>query len=273
MAASFYHLLGVDQNANEREIRYAFRKQAKRFHPDRYTSAPPPDRRRAENRMADLNEAYAVLSTPPRRALYDRCRQEGRDFRLAELDSIPESPAERWAREQAEAAEAERAGLEYQARAERGRQLALQVFHNQVVALDDTVRWHETRDEYFDKVLAGRQARVRTCLHLKLLDQLDPDHLPGIVDYSKSILARTTASLIRSEFVYLLVGRRVERLPTLELQVAQHNASCWNIASPLAPRAYLAWADARDGVVHAPGVRNAWPHPSELSLRLEPLLA
>lgn len=66
MAKDLYEVLGVDRNASEDEIKKAFRKKARKLHPD-VNKAPD-----AEDQFKELNEAYDVLSDPKKRAQYDR---------------------------------------------------------------------------------------------------------------------------------------------------------------------------------------------------------
>lgn len=64
-ARDFYQVLGVARDASTDEIRQAFRRLAKKYHPDVSREAD------ATARMAEINEAYATLSDPERRAAYD----------------------------------------------------------------------------------------------------------------------------------------------------------------------------------------------------------
>jgi len=74
----YYQTLGVARDASADEVKKAFRKLARKYHPDVSKEAD------AEARMQEVNEAYAVLSDPEKRAAYDqvgRGYQPGQDFR------------------------------------------------------------------------------------------------------------------------------------------------------------------------------------------------
>ncbi|MER3457484.1 MAG: molecular chaperone DnaJ, partial [Chloroflexota bacterium] len=63
----YYKILGVDRNATEKEIKKAYRRLARQYHPDMNPNDP-----QAEERFKEINEAYEVLSDPEKRAKYDR---------------------------------------------------------------------------------------------------------------------------------------------------------------------------------------------------------
>lgn len=73
-----YDVLGVAPDAPPEELRRAYLRQARRHHPDRHASTSSADRRTAERRMRELNEAWAVLRDPERRAEYDVRLRSGR---------------------------------------------------------------------------------------------------------------------------------------------------------------------------------------------------
>lgn len=74
----YYQILGVPRDASPEDIKKAFRKLARKYHPDVSKEAD------AEQRMKEVNEAHTVLADPEKRAAYDqlgRGYQSGQDFR------------------------------------------------------------------------------------------------------------------------------------------------------------------------------------------------
>ena len=67
MARDYYEVLGVPRSADEKEIRSAFRKLARQYHPDLN-----PGDEAAERKFKEINEANEVLSDPDKRAKYNR---------------------------------------------------------------------------------------------------------------------------------------------------------------------------------------------------------
>ena len=65
--ASYYDILGVPRKSSDKDIRRAFRKLARQFHPDLN-----PGDSKAEERFKRINEAYEVLSDSDKRKKYDR---------------------------------------------------------------------------------------------------------------------------------------------------------------------------------------------------------
>jgi len=75
----YYKILGVERTASDEEIRKAFRKLARQYHPD-----VAKDKKTAEERFKEINEAYEVLSDPEKRKKYDELGanwKQGAEFR------------------------------------------------------------------------------------------------------------------------------------------------------------------------------------------------
>lgn len=63
----YYKILGVSKDIPQKDVREAYRKRAKQFHPDLHPNDP-----KAKAKFQALNEAYDVISDPEKRAKYDR---------------------------------------------------------------------------------------------------------------------------------------------------------------------------------------------------------
>lgn len=68
----YYDILGVDRNANDMEVKRAYKKLAMKYHPDRN-----PGDKKAETQFKKLGEAYEVLSDPNKRQIYDQYGHSG----------------------------------------------------------------------------------------------------------------------------------------------------------------------------------------------------
>jgi molecular chaperone DnaJ len=72
MARDFYQILGISKNATQEEIKKAYRKLARKWHPD-----INPGNKEAEQKFKDISVAYDVLGNGEKRKLYDEFGEEG----------------------------------------------------------------------------------------------------------------------------------------------------------------------------------------------------
>ena len=66
----YYKILGLERSASEDDIKKAYRRMARKYHPDVSTEID------ADDRFKEANEAYEVLKDPEKRAAYDRIDPE-----------------------------------------------------------------------------------------------------------------------------------------------------------------------------------------------------
>ena len=82
----YYKIMGIDKNTPQNEIRNAYKKRAKLFHPDLHPNDP-----KAKAKFQALNEAYEVLNNPEKRKKYD---QYGEHWK--EVNSFNSNPNNSW---------------------------------------------------------------------------------------------------------------------------------------------------------------------------------
>lgn len=73
----YYSILGVEENASEDDIKKAYKQLCLKYHPDRLVNASEEEKKEAEAKFKDINEANSILSDPKERKEYDMRRKFG----------------------------------------------------------------------------------------------------------------------------------------------------------------------------------------------------
>ena len=68
----YYEVLGVAKNASESDIKKAYRKAAMKYHPDKFANSSDAEKKDAEEKFKEINEAYEILSDAQKKAAYDQ---------------------------------------------------------------------------------------------------------------------------------------------------------------------------------------------------------
>ncbi len=87
MTPNYYALLGVAPTAGASEIKRAYRRLARQYHPDLNAEA-------RDEQIKGLNEAYEVLSSPEKRKAYDIARRQAREAARQERERLRRQQAE-----------------------------------------------------------------------------------------------------------------------------------------------------------------------------------
>ena len=72
MAEDYYALLGINRNASADEIQKAYRKLARKYHPDLHADKSDREKKNAKEKFQQIQRAYDVLNDDQKRELYDR---------------------------------------------------------------------------------------------------------------------------------------------------------------------------------------------------------
>lgn len=70
--ADYYKVLGVDKGATDDQLKQAYRKAAKQYHPDKFSNSKDSEKKDAESKFKEVNQAYSVLSDKQKRSNYDQ---------------------------------------------------------------------------------------------------------------------------------------------------------------------------------------------------------
>jgi len=76
----YYKILGIEKDASDEEIKLAYRKLAKKYHPDLNQTDP-----KAKDKFIELKEAYDTLIDPFKRRIYDQAGYDPRNIDISDL--------------------------------------------------------------------------------------------------------------------------------------------------------------------------------------------
>jgi hypothetical protein len=204
----YYAILGLDPDASVHSIKVAYRHLARELHPDRMGKATAEERAAASARMAEVNEAYGVLSRPESRREYDLSLIEEATGATVTAAAHAAGPAPEPAVEAEPTAAAAPARERPEARlgAETTRQ-----FLNQVRAdlfKKSAVNWKEARLEGFDWSLEAGLWPRKYVVAARGFAVADLGSMTKLVNYATVAVTRLQRPFRANLFLFLVTFQR-----------------------------------------------------------------
>lgn len=82
---NLYKILEISQNATLNEIKRKYRELAKKYHPDKFSNTSDEEKKQAEDKFREINEAYSILSDEARKKEYDKQLGQRENFSKEKL--------------------------------------------------------------------------------------------------------------------------------------------------------------------------------------------
>ncbi|MFN8597849.1 MAG: DnaJ domain-containing protein [Anaerolineae bacterium] len=179
-----YQILQVDPAAEQEVVQAAFRRLASKYHPDKNSSED------AHRRMQELNEAYAVIGDPVKRAAYDQQRQialtaqrHGEDEARQRADAERRAEAARQRKEQMAAqrhADNQRREAEQAASAQRRAEYEQRI-REQMAAQRKAKREKQQREYEAQQARDRAAAQAATATPIEPVKPIEPEPEPSVV--------------------------------------------------------------------------------------------
>jgi hypothetical protein len=208
----YYSILGLDSDASSESVKLAYRRLAREAHPDRFGKHGSEAQAQASARMAELNEAYEVLSDARRRKEFDK------EFRAWQAGEAPEAPA-------APAPAPEPAMQTPAPVRPRARttavissvvdQLSTQ-FLNELLSDRRIFSWKEKRLEGFDWALEAGFLLANYHIALRGFAAADPAAAQKFTNYATLAVEAARSMLKRNFFLFLMAFQRVADLDQVQ---------------------------------------------------------
>lgn len=166
MERNFYKILGVEQNATAEEISKAYRKLVLQYHPDRIRDLE--EKKRAEEKLKEITEAYNTLSNPRLRAEYDKT--------LYQPKQVEKSPEEK-------ALEYFKQAMDFYGKGDYKGAESLLTFVYRLTPSDQKVKFYLGISKIYSPLSKVEGARLA-----EEALKADPYHPEWFIDYAKALL-------------------------------------------------------------------------------------
>ena len=201
----YYSILGLDPGASHESIKLAYRRLARENHPDRKIDSTESEKKYFSAHMAQLNEAYAVLSDAKLRREYDQ--------NLKILSSLHSGSTVSRATETVTKTVTKSKSSEHVAPRNDVDSTLAQEFSKQLrtnlLARDKGFSWEEKTLEGFDWGLEGASWSSHYCVAGRGFGVLNPASAKKFTNYAQVVIARCNRPVRKSHFLFLLPFQRL----------------------------------------------------------------
>jgi len=206
----YYAILGLDADASSESVKLAYRRLARDAHPDRFRSQGEAAHAQASSRMAELNEAYEVLSDSHRRKDYDT------EFRAWQAGEIPEAPpVPSPVPEPMPAVSRPRTRPGADVMSSVVGQLSTR-FQNELLSDHRVFPWQERRLEGFDWALHAGFFLANYHVALRGFPSADPAAAQKFINYATLAVEGAKSMLKKNYFLFLMPFQRVAELDQVQ---------------------------------------------------------
>jgi hypothetical protein len=206
----YYAILGLDADASSESVKLAYRRLAREVHPDRIGMHDLEAQGQASVRMADLNEAYQVLSVPQRRKEFDkefRAWQAGEAVEAPPVSApVPEPALPQPVRPRARPDAVIDSVVS---------QLSTQ-FLNELLSDRRVFRWREKHLEGFNWALECPFLIAKYHVALRGFATADASAAQKLINYATLAIETARSMLARNFFLFLMPFQRVSELDQVQ---------------------------------------------------------
>jgi hypothetical protein len=206
----YYAILGLDADASSESVKLAYRRLAREAHPDRFGKQGSEAQAQASARMAELNEAYEVLSDPRRRKEFEK---EFRAWQAGEAAEAPPVPVQ--APEPAVPQPVRPRARTTAVISSVVSQLSTQ-FLNELLSDRRVFPWKEKRLEGFDWALEANFLVANYHVALRGFAAADPAAAQKFINYATLAVEAAKGLLKRNHFLFLMPFQRVGDLDQVQ---------------------------------------------------------
>ncbi len=202
---NYYIALGVSKDADQETIKFAFRKLAREYHPDKVAGLGVEFQELASRKMEQINEAYRVLSDAEERAEYDKMLQSGQVRRGAPKRRPPAARPKKDVPEQKQMGDVKRDHAREQMMMESS---LFQI--RDAIKKESGLGWAEEQAAGFACAISARSMTKRYYVYFKSIYTLSPYDFTGLMQTIRSMDMKSKGGLSGKATLVVIIFASME---------------------------------------------------------------